>query len=562
MKNPIKYLSLFVLTFSPVGNAVTSAPIGYPSVQAAFNGLKRDSSADFHESQGWTTVRQKKNATTWIFVPPWHPAYPAAFKRTVAGKDGKLLIQSSSMCQGEKTVCDRLTNIYERETTQIRQRYDRQPPWEKNAQEFSHDALQRDSILVHHEGGAIEVSVAPLARPSFECTKATTGTEKTICASHALKLLDGEMAAWYRTLLRANHATVTSEQRQWTKLRNRCEVSTQPENCLLDLYTRRIKELLTQHIAAYRPLGTYCVNQCPRHPFPAEVDDLRISKDSIEYLLRTETEFAKGLTAVHYGVEVYEDGRLIFKDSVCSKEIRESVEFGDPDCTSQKARSMFHSNADTGVEHPDEAMEVIDESNWEKIVSVEMPVQILRLSADNMPAGATITMDVPFHVPLTVEQRQNEAQPYGPRMFPIECVPKKSLPPNVNEHCVERFLYVNGEPKFNPVETGAGNSAHDQEGCFFELFVAAESQGVKKILNLRVEDGGWCSPTPSSGMKRVAPFGLYEQDKRVGNLRCARVEHVHAGPHGEPIGGCPAVTIGYIAATLGQTDIRLRLPPK
>jgi uncharacterized protein len=561
MKNLVKYLPLFVLAISLVSNAETPDAIGYSSVKAAFNALKHDPNAKFHEDEGWTTVRQN-NGNGWIFTPPWHPAYPAAFKRTVVEKDGELLVQSSTMCQGEKAACDRLTKEYERETNKIRQWYDRQPPWEKNAKEFSRDALQRSSILLHNEGIVIEDSALSLARPSFECAKATTKTEKTICGSQALTILDGEMAGWYRTLVRGDHPSAAVEQKRWIKSRNQCEITIHQENCLIDLYTRRVKELLTQHIAAYRPLGTYCINRCERYLFPAEVDDLRIRNDSVEFLLLTKSEFAKGRTAVHYSVQAYEDGRLIFKDSICSKEIKGNAEFGDPDCTPQKARSVFHSNAGTGVGRTVEWKEVIDESNWGKIVSAEMPLSILRAPADKMPAGTTITMNVPFSVPLTAEQQQREAPPYGARMFPIDCVAEKPLPPNVKERCVERFLYVNGAPKVNPTETGAGNSAYDQEGCFFDLYFEPESKSAKKVLSLRVEDGGWCFSTPSSGMKRVALFGLYEREKRVGNMLCARVEHVHSGPHGEPIGGCPTVSIGYVAVTVGQSEIRLKLPPK
>lgn len=90
------------------GNSQDS--IGYPSVSAALEALKRDPMAKVRQEAGWTIVSRKedKNFVLWSFTPPTHPAHPAAVKRTLSEKDGAMQIQMSAVCEADTAPCDKL----------------------------------------------------------------------------------------------------------------------------------------------------------------------------------------------------------------------------------------------------------------------------------------------------------------------------------------------------------------------------------------------------------------------------------------------------------------------
>jgi uncharacterized protein len=68
------------------------------------------------------------------------------------------------------------------------------------------------------------VRLGAAERPSFDCAKAATATERTICASDGLAGLDREIAALYRQRrVRAPSArSVDENQRQWLTVRDAC----------------------------------------------------------------------------------------------------------------------------------------------------------------------------------------------------------------------------------------------------------------------------------------------------------------------------------------------------
>jgi uncharacterized protein len=76
----------------------------------------------------------------------------------------------------------------------------------------------------------------------FDCTKATTAIEKTICADGELSALDGKLMQAYKTSL-SNSAKVDTlkvEQRTWiSTVRNKCSDAT----CLKQAYAERIAQL-------------------------------------------------------------------------------------------------------------------------------------------------------------------------------------------------------------------------------------------------------------------------------------------------------------------------------
>jgi Protein of unknown function (DUF4019) len=85
-----------------------SSGIGYPSVAAALEALKARTNVEIRVEQGWTIVNDKAAGEFWSFTPPGHPAHPAAVKRTLVEKDGKLTINMSVLCQASKAACDKL----------------------------------------------------------------------------------------------------------------------------------------------------------------------------------------------------------------------------------------------------------------------------------------------------------------------------------------------------------------------------------------------------------------------------------------------------------------------
>ena len=87
---------------------------------------------------------------------------------------------------------------------------------------------------------------------SFDCGKARTWVEKTICRNPELADRDGRMAAAYRDLVEqaregggpdADLSNFQREQRAWLKARNRCRTTA----CIAEAYDRRINEVTVDY---------------------------------------------------------------------------------------------------------------------------------------------------------------------------------------------------------------------------------------------------------------------------------------------------------------------------
>lgn len=98
--------------------------------------------------------------------------------------------------------------------------------------------------------GAVALAAAAAPAPSFDCAKAATPVEKTICADADLARLDGELVAAYRQALgqARDGDALKSEQQTWLRqVRNKCPSAA----CLTDAYQARIAAL--RHGAAVLP---------------------------------------------------------------------------------------------------------------------------------------------------------------------------------------------------------------------------------------------------------------------------------------------------------------------
>lgn len=75
---------------------------------------------------------------------------------------------------------------------------------------------------------------------SFDCSKASTPTEKTICSNKKLFLLDDVMGVYYRSELVSgkDQNAVKTEQRQWNKSKRDACLS--DVNCLESAYLERL----------------------------------------------------------------------------------------------------------------------------------------------------------------------------------------------------------------------------------------------------------------------------------------------------------------------------------
>ncbi|OYD83919.1 lysozyme inhibitor LprI family protein [Azospirillum brasilense] len=113
--------------------------------------------------------------------------------------------------------------------------------------------------------GLLALPTAAVAA-GFPCSKATTPTEKAICADPALSALDGKLAATYRAALdrlsgaspeeSAAVAAVKADQRAWLHDRDSCRADAA---CLRRAYDGRVAVLSfrTDATAPSSPIGRY-----------------------------------------------------------------------------------------------------------------------------------------------------------------------------------------------------------------------------------------------------------------------------------------------------------------
>lgn len=89
------------------------------------------------------------------------------------------------------------------------------------------------------------LSAAALAKaPSFDCAKAKSGTEKSICADNTLADADSALATAYRALTAAHPdeaASLKESQRGFLKDRDACLTQKAATDCLLGRYRQRLR---------------------------------------------------------------------------------------------------------------------------------------------------------------------------------------------------------------------------------------------------------------------------------------------------------------------------------
>ena len=81
--------------------------------------------------------------------------------------------------------------------------------------------------------------------PSFNCNKAHTLVEKTICGTQRLSQLDLNLSTVYKKTVTDNK-NIRTEQLAWIKQRNHCSTEEEIISCLENSYLLRIKQLKNQ----------------------------------------------------------------------------------------------------------------------------------------------------------------------------------------------------------------------------------------------------------------------------------------------------------------------------
>lgn len=86
-------------------------------------------------------------------------------------------------------------------------------------------------------------------KPSFDCSKASTFSEKAICSDPLLGKLDGALSENYKSMLASNigegaRSDLKTTQRKWLTERNKCTSN----QCLTDAYRKRVDEVCDQTV--------------------------------------------------------------------------------------------------------------------------------------------------------------------------------------------------------------------------------------------------------------------------------------------------------------------------
>ena len=104
--------------------APASAAIEYRSVAEALQALEaRDgTSAVVTHPDGWVVVNEPAAAAQWSFTPKDYYAYPAVVRRIIRrSPGGDVSVDTSSVCEAEKSACERLLAEFHELDDRIRQ---------------------------------------------------------------------------------------------------------------------------------------------------------------------------------------------------------------------------------------------------------------------------------------------------------------------------------------------------------------------------------------------------------------------------------------------------------
>jgi hypothetical protein len=109
-------VALLYLPVSVAQQVTEPSPIGYATIEEAYNALKADSSVGMKEYEGWTIFNQKGDGKyiLWSFTPDYHPAHPSAVRREIVKKGDEILIKMDALCYSDQLDCDLLIDQFKK----------------------------------------------------------------------------------------------------------------------------------------------------------------------------------------------------------------------------------------------------------------------------------------------------------------------------------------------------------------------------------------------------------------------------------------------------------------
>lgn len=108
--------------------------------------------------------------------------------------------------------------------------------------------LRLSRLLPLISAGALVLASLPVQAAGFDCAKATSITEKAICANGELLKLDGALTVAWKSAMEAaaDPTAVKASQLRWLKLRDACRPDA---SCLAARYNERLAALADSHSA-------------------------------------------------------------------------------------------------------------------------------------------------------------------------------------------------------------------------------------------------------------------------------------------------------------------------
>ncbi len=119
-------LCMWILASSAVHaeNQPAKSGIGFSTVDEALVFLKTKPNVTFTTTKpdGWLIANEQSPFTVWSFTPQGHYADPAVVKRELKQNSGGVFIETSALCEADKSSCDRLLGEFQQMNSQVRQR--------------------------------------------------------------------------------------------------------------------------------------------------------------------------------------------------------------------------------------------------------------------------------------------------------------------------------------------------------------------------------------------------------------------------------------------------------
>src|SRR5262245_41448965 len=111
--------------------------------------------------------------------------------------------------------------------------------------ESSKPSASSDTTVTGTQPGAMPIP-AEARKPSFDCAKANTASQKVVCKDETLGSLDHEMMRLYELAAGAGEKErneLAATQRKWVATREACTKEADASGCMIQQYGRRIHEI-------------------------------------------------------------------------------------------------------------------------------------------------------------------------------------------------------------------------------------------------------------------------------------------------------------------------------